>query len=284
LGTRSEGEEQERRYCCQYFLNFHGCILRLGFNTFRSDRVYLAISQYLTEPHKKFSIELIARPMRVITIIETVPIRLPIGFSSFSYIKMLWNNRMTAWIVMFAPQNRQRETAKQRRTLSHQQGHESRVYLIVPRGGTVTVTSDDGFDVKTGQPMLPECWAWQRRAAKPTQTKSQQQQARASTVPPTSPNWLTTFGASGVDIFFVISGFIMIHASFPRGRASLSPVAFATRRILRIYPFYWFCLFATELRICYVGPAAQRGPHVSPPWGCIHLRRLVTGPVKRRGP
>lgn len=30
-------------------------------------------------------------------------------------------------------------------------GHQSRVYLIVPRGGTVTVTCGDGFDV-TGQP------------------------------------------------------------------------------------------------------------------------------------
>jgi hypothetical protein len=28
--------------------------------------------------------------------------------------------------------------------------------LIVPRGGTVTVTSGDGFDVKTGQPQQPK--------------------------------------------------------------------------------------------------------------------------------
>src|ERR1700689_2036041 len=35
--------------------------------------------------------------------------------------------------------------------ITDQQGHESRVYLIVPRGGMVTVTSGDGFDV-TGQP------------------------------------------------------------------------------------------------------------------------------------
>jgi hypothetical protein len=34
-------------------------------------------------------------------------------------------------------------------------GHESRAYLIVPRGGTVTVTSGDGFDV-TGQPKQPK--------------------------------------------------------------------------------------------------------------------------------
>ena len=34
-------------------------------------------------------------------------------------------------------------------------GHESRAYLIVPRGGVVTVTCGDGFDV-TGQPKQPK--------------------------------------------------------------------------------------------------------------------------------
>ncbi len=35
-----------------------------------------------------------------------------------------------------------------------EQGHKSRTYSIVPRGGIVTVTSGDGFD-KTGQPNQP---------------------------------------------------------------------------------------------------------------------------------
>ena len=35
--------------------------------------------------------------------------------------------------------------------ITDQQGHESRVYLIVPRAGTVTVTSGDGFGL-TGEP------------------------------------------------------------------------------------------------------------------------------------
>jgi hypothetical protein len=38
--------------------------------------------------------------------------------------------------------------------ITDEQGHKSRAYLIVPRGGTVTVTSGDGFD-KTGQPHQP---------------------------------------------------------------------------------------------------------------------------------
>ena len=37
----------------------------------------------------------------------------------------------------------------------HGKGHQSRAYLIVPRGGTVTVTCGDGFDV-TGQPKQPK--------------------------------------------------------------------------------------------------------------------------------
>ena len=39
--------------------------------------------------------------------------------------------------------------------ITDQQGHKSRVYLIVPRGGVVTVTSGDGFDL-TGQPQQPK--------------------------------------------------------------------------------------------------------------------------------
>ena len=39
--------------------------------------------------------------------------------------------------------------------ITDQQGHTSRVYLIVPHGGMVTVTSGDGFDI-TGQPQHPE--------------------------------------------------------------------------------------------------------------------------------
>jgi hypothetical protein len=37
----------------------------------------------------------------------------------------------------------------------YEKGHESRTYLIVPRAGTVTVTSGNGFDV-TGQPKQPK--------------------------------------------------------------------------------------------------------------------------------
>jgi hypothetical protein len=38
--------------------------------------------------------------------------------------------------------------------ITDQQGHESRVYLIVPSGEKITVTSGDGFD-HSGQPQQP---------------------------------------------------------------------------------------------------------------------------------
>ena len=69
------------------------------------------------------------------------------------------------------------------------------------------------------------------------------EESLASAVPPTSPDWLTTFGASGVDIFFVISGFIMVYTSFPLRRPPVRPINFVVKRASRIYPFYWFCVF-----------------------------------------
>jgi exopolysaccharide production protein ExoZ len=59
-----------------------------------------------------------------------------------------------------------------------------------------------------------------------------------------SPDWLTTSGASGVDIFFVVSGFIMLHVSFGSRRASVPAPSFLYRRATRIYPLYWLCCMA----------------------------------------
>ncbi len=56
-----------------------------------------------------------------------------------------------------------------------------------------------------------------------------------------SPNWVTTYGGAGVDIFFVISGFIILYTSCPPNLPTLSPQAFIFRRATRIYPLYWIC-------------------------------------------
>lgn len=54
-----------------------------------------------------------------------------------------------------------------------------------------------------------------------------------------SESYLFAFGAVGVHIFFVISGFIMVFTS--RFDGSFNAKGFMRRRLLRVYPIYWIC-------------------------------------------
>ncbi|MDQ7988864.1 MAG: acyltransferase [Candidatus Dactylopiibacterium sp.] len=55
------------------------------------------------------------------------------------------------------------------------------------------------------------------------------------------PDTLVALGACGVDIFFVISGYVMWHST--RGfAAGVRATDFLRRRARRIYPIYWACL------------------------------------------
>ena len=54
----------------------------------------------------------------------------------------------------------------------------------------------------------------------------------------TIPNF--TMGAVGVDLFFVISGFIMVYTSEAIFGRSGGAAHFFTRRLIRIVPLYWF--------------------------------------------
>ncbi len=56
-------------------------------------------------------------------------------------------------------------------------------------------------------------------------------------------------GAAGVDLFFVVSGFVMVHASRPLFGEPRAIVTFLARRIARIVPLYWFFTFARVLHI-----------------------------------
>jgi exopolysaccharide production protein ExoZ len=53
-------------------------------------------------------------------------------------------------------------------------------------------------------------------------------------------------GASGVDIFFVVSGFVMWATTADR---RITPAEFMLRRIIRIVPNYWIATAATALLI-----------------------------------
>jgi exopolysaccharide production protein ExoZ len=53
------------------------------------------------------------------------------------------------------------------------------------------------------------------------------------------------FGAAGVDLFFVISGFIMVYVSESLFGRRGSPVKFFVRRVVRIVPLYWILTAVT---------------------------------------
>ena len=60
------------------------------------------------------------------------------------------------------------------------------------------------------------------------------------------------FGYSGVDLFFCISGFIMMHTTLGR---PIRPATFLQNRLLRVYPLYWL-LTLFSLALYVIAPSA----------------------------
>jgi exopolysaccharide production protein ExoZ len=60
-------------------------------------------------------------------------------------------------------------------------------------------------------------------------------------------DWLSPVGTWGVDLFFVISGFIMVVVHYNDFAVAKSPQRFFLRRIIRIYPLYWVVTFVILL-------------------------------------
>lgn len=54
-------------------------------------------------------------------------------------------------------------------------------------------------------------------------------------------------GFAGVDLFFVISGFIMVYVTAGRERGAASAADFALARASRIYPLWWLFMIATAI-------------------------------------
>ena len=70
--------------------------------------------------------------------------------------------------------------------------------------------------------------------------------------------WL--FGQAGVDIFFVISGFIMWVTTHDR---PTTPLRFMTNRIVRIVPLYWLITLAVAA-MAFAVPSLFRGVVLTP--------------------
>ncbi len=58
------------------------------------------------------------------------------------------------------------------------------------------------------------------------------------------PSEFVLFGASGVDLFFAISGFIMYYSNSDRFGRQGASYDFFVRRLIRITPLYWLCTLA----------------------------------------
>lgn len=78
------------------------------------------------------------------------------------------------------------------------------------------------------------------------------------------PNWIA--GSSGVDIFFVISGFVMTISSAPLRKAPHPARTFLARRLERIVPLYWVVTTAKVVVLLLAPAVALNGlggwPHV----------------------
>ena len=103
-----------------------------------------------------------------------------------------------------------------------------------------------------------------------------------------APNPLPSleWGAFGVDVFFVISGFVMAYASANAFGSLRSVWPFMIRRIIRIAPLYWIATLAFALLLARGAETLSDfriiGRHVLQSIGLLALgRRCDTGPAAR---
>lgn len=76
------------------------------------------------------------------------------------------------------------------------------------------------------------------------------------------PEFVTRVGASGVDLFFVISGFIMLHTAGGQLGAPGAGRDFLTRRLIRIAPLYW--LLTAFVVVCHAAGLAYVNRPMTP--------------------
>jgi len=74
---------------------------------------------------------------------------------------------------------------------------------------------------------------------------------------------ITIVGNTGVDIFFVISGFVM---AVTAGRAGYPALRFLERQILRFVPLYWSMTVLTALLLLVAPDLFRDTTRTSPSW------------------
>lgn len=77
----------------------------------------------------------------------------------------------------------------------------------------------------------------------------------AGDIVPGGRQWSIGTGENGVDLFFVISGFIMVFTTI---NSAATPLSFIYNRILRVVPLYWLITFAVFALVTFV-PSVFKG-------------------------
>lgn len=99
------------------------------------------------------------------------------------------------------------------------------------------------------------------------------------------PKVLGTFGTCGVDLFFIISGFVMTTVTRGQFGSGSGAASFLVRRVARIYPIYWFyCLIV--LAVMLVMPQwvnASNGHHADILYSLLLLPPSDTLPLLLQG-
>ena len=91
---------------------------------------------------------------------------------------------------------------------------------------------------------------------------------------------MTGWGANGVDVFFVLSGFVMLHSQLQQKRSVL---VFLKARLIRIVPIYWFVSFLVVVSFSFLPSASFNNNAPSADW-VIQSLFFLSGAIGQKSP